>query len=684
MIIKSNTHFLRNSISAKLISVIVFVLFVECSFAEAVSWVGPATGGDWTNAANWSGGVVPVATDSVLIAGGNVVNVSTDVGKINSAIIQGTLNITSTGILTIEQYVQSKALLQIEGGKVYNDGYIKLIQKTVNDVSGIVLADGTSNSTFQNTGRLYINMSLANATGDCITFKQTTGGTATFNAGGVMTFTPNTTNKTIFQNLIGNGQISGNIVIGSECSYKNVRLLQVSGGIFTFLANSYIEIYSGLTSGAIVLLDNTGNATKTSTAKLTNYGILVIHANALVASNAIQFSPGVYATSTLSNSGKIILDGTYSSSNGVILCGGTDATSYSVINNFSGGFISVTNTYGTSIATGGTTNSPALCASNTKNATINNAGTISLNSTGRSMYFGGNLCTFNNNTGGFVTVTSAITGSNLNTAACNFYNNTGATFDFNIPANPNIGTNVNAYTAISNFGKITFTNRGGTVMGRGAIMPDTFVPSTGIIAPGNRKGNTLYGQFLFSGATLDFSKSTFSLKIGGKTAGTSCDQLLIGTANAAVNISNSTLKLNFDTTYIPINRDTIVLIKSGITTPPNINGNFASTALPAGWALNYTSDITRLIYTTPTATTAPNHENTLNAKAYVVNNQIQVSLENNKSAVLSLTDLLGRKIIETALTEGQNSIETGNLKGVFIIQLRTGSTDYYSQKIVLF
>lgn len=679
---KKITLFQNNNIAAKLVAVLVVVLFTAHSYAATITWTGPTSGGDWATASNWSGGSVPVSTDSVLIASGNVVTLSTDAGKINSLTVQGKLNVAPTGILVIEQYVKSKALLLVEGGEVDNTGNITVTQKLANSISGIALADGLASSKFKNSGTLTVNMNVSgtDAKSDCITFKQTTGGTATFVSGGSMTFTPNPNNKIIFQNLTGNGQIDGTAVIGASDAYKNARLIQVAGGNLTILSTASVEIYSGLTSGAIILLNNVGTAATPSSATLTNNGILKVHANASVASNALQFSPGIYATSTLTNSGSIIFDGTYSTSNGVILCSGSDATSFSVINNLSGGSISATNTYGTSITTGGTSNSPGIVTSNTKNTTVNNSGTITLNATGKCIVFGGNLCTFNNNNGGYVSINTGITGGTSTT--CNFYNNAGATFDFNLPVNPNVGSIANAYTALSNSGKILFTNSGGTVTGRGLFQTDLFVPSNGKIAPGNASGATPYGQIQVNGAAQDYSQSTLSLKIGGKSAGTNCDQLLIGTAGAAVNITNTNLNLTFDAAYTPADKDSIALIKTSTATAPIITGNFASTILPIGWALNYTTDITRLIYNTPTATISPASASASDTKVYVEGNKLKISLENEMSAVLKLMDLTGRTIIESSVKGQNNSIETNRLKGIYIVRLHTGSGDF-SQKISL-
>ena len=659
----------------------IFSFITLFSSAQSVTWTGPLTGGDWATASNWSGGKTPAATDSVFIASGNQVTLSTDAGIINSMTVQGKLTVASGGILAIEQNRSSISLLQINGGEVDNAGSITLTQKLANINPGIALADGTANSTFKNTGVLSINMSLTGATGNCVSFKQATGGTATFVLGGTMTFTPAAT-KNIFKNILGNGQIDGTAVIGSSAAYQNCSLLQVAAGNFTILANANIEFYSGLTSGATVTMTNAGTASLASTATLTNNGTLMIHANSAATGNALQFGPGIFATSILANSGTIIIDGTYSSSYGSINCGGTDATSYAVINNLSGGTISVSNFYGTNITTTSTTvtGGSALTAANLKNATVNNSGIISLNSYGRCMMFGGSLCTFNNNSGGLVTVTTGIKGSTSNTGSCFIYNNPGATFDFNVPANGGIGTIPNAYYAIHSASKILFTNSGGTVTGRGTFMTGTFVPSTGTIAPGNGNGATPYGLFAINATALDFSKSTLSLKIGGNSAGVNQDQINLGTASAAVNISGTALNLTFDPAYTPANLvDSIVLIKSTSSTAPVITGNFASTSLPTGWALNYTPAVTRLIYTTPNAL---QNINMLNAKIYAVDNQLKVSLGNDVPADLKIMDLTGRIMIETLVKGQNNTITTDGLKGIFIVRLKTENGDY-SQKISL-
>jgi hypothetical protein len=43
------------------------------------TWIGPASGGNWSTAANWSPSGVPSTTDSVFISGSKTVNVSTDI-----------------------------------------------------------------------------------------------------------------------------------------------------------------------------------------------------------------------------------------------------------------------------------------------------------------------------------------------------------------------------------------------------------------------------------------------------------------------------------------------------------------------------------------------------------------------------------------------------------------------------
>ena len=51
----------------KLFLAVVFIFMTTCSANAATKTWLPTTGGVWTNAANWSGGVAPVANDDIII-----------------------------------------------------------------------------------------------------------------------------------------------------------------------------------------------------------------------------------------------------------------------------------------------------------------------------------------------------------------------------------------------------------------------------------------------------------------------------------------------------------------------------------------------------------------------------------------------------------------------------------------
>src|SRR5437899_6960463 len=66
---------------------------LEDRFAPAtVTWIGPATGGDWDTAANWSAGSAPATGDDVQISSG-IVNLSHDFTASGLFVSGGTLSI---------------------------------------------------------------------------------------------------------------------------------------------------------------------------------------------------------------------------------------------------------------------------------------------------------------------------------------------------------------------------------------------------------------------------------------------------------------------------------------------------------------------------------------------------------------------------------------------------------------
>ena len=66
-----------------------------------VTWIGPAGGGDWSTAGDWSTGSVPGTTDTAAIGSGNAVAFSTgDTSLVAALDLNGTLNVTG-GNLTI-------------------------------------------------------------------------------------------------------------------------------------------------------------------------------------------------------------------------------------------------------------------------------------------------------------------------------------------------------------------------------------------------------------------------------------------------------------------------------------------------------------------------------------------------------------------------------------------------------
>jgi len=540
-----------------------FSCFVFSTYGTAITWSGSAGDQKWNTATNWVGDVVPGASDDATIPAGYTVIVdATPSASVNSLLVNGTLTVNSSQTLTVTQSTTGTLtyVLQIGGGNVNNNGTINITQGVAastnsglsfaNSISGTP-GDGTFNA---NSGTLSINTSLG--TGDCVAFSQNTGGVATLNAGGAITFTP-AAGKTIFNVLYGNAQIGGTVTnIGSGSSYQNIKLINVSSGNLTLLASASITAYVTSTTSTIGVAASAGTVGATKTTTLTNYGSLTIHGAASGnSSNGIMLNPAAYSNVILTNagSGSITLDGTYSAaSTGCINLFGTDATSNSTLNNF--GAITIANL--------GTAASIYASTTGTKPVTINNSGTLTLNSTTAGITFNANT-TLNNNCGGVFTVKKVVTG----VSGTVINNNVGAIFC--------------CEQASYILNALTFNNYG-TLTGRGIIQSTVvFNPLTGTISPGN--AFSTYGLLTFSSAAtgVDFSNGKFLMKVGGKTtAGTDYDQVYFSSSSAS-SILNGTV-FNITCNYSAVNADQIAIFKMNAVS--KITGTLGAGTGDKGWS----------------------------------------------------------------------------------------------------
>jgi hypothetical protein len=281
----------------------------------------------------------------------------------------------------------------------------------------------------------------------------------------------------------------------------------------------------------------------------------------------------------------------------------------------------------------------------------------------KSLYFGGDLTTFNNNSGGIVNVAQAITGGS-STLISTINNYAGASFNFNVATNSS--------TAIN--GKISFKNDGGTVTGRGSFADGTFVPMTGILSPGIG-GISGVGVFDLQGADLSLTGTCVMNVNGSTTAGTDYDQIIYSTALATLSISGATLQVIGNAGYTPVAGDAIYLVY-GLGT---LIGPFAAVSgVPSHLITSYTTHA-KLIYS---AAAGIENLTQLNGKVYVHGKNIIVSLPSNEVAQLKVIDLNGKTLKETFVKGENNIVNVNSLSGVYIVRLFL-TKGVYAQKVSL-
>ncbi len=114
--------------------------FIPTAEADAVTWVGSPSGGFWDNAANWSTGVIPTATDDVVITGDDMFISATSTINFSSLTLAGpdvrfllSGSIGTGGDLTISEslFIQATSTRQtISGTLTIDDGVMQHLQNT--------------------------------------------------------------------------------------------------------------------------------------------------------------------------------------------------------------------------------------------------------------------------------------------------------------------------------------------------------------------------------------------------------------------------------------------------------------------------------------------------------------------------------------------------------------------------
>ena len=256
-------------------------------------WINSA-GGFWDDPANWQGGVLPEAGDSVLILldGGAQITHRFGSTVVDRILVDGELTLTG-GTLTAESIQATDAVIQIQGGTLQNASLIGLagseetVVFTAGTLDGVTLnadavvdASATSRTiSVQNGLTLNSTLSLAastNQTNATINFlgEQILSGTGqVFFAGDPNSFSQNTLQLVSQQNgaeiltigaditlVGGNGQVRSNSGTDSVQVLGRIASDGLGNLVFSNIDNSGIVIQVDATNGGISL-GSASNAT---------------------------------------------------------------------------------------------------------------------------------------------------------------------------------------------------------------------------------------------------------------------------------------------------------------------------------------------------------------------------------------------------------------------------------------
>ena len=642
------------------------VFFLVCinfsSFGAAISFSG-ASGGNWNDATNWSGGAIPTSSDDVTISGKTVYVVSGDNVAAGSVIIEnsgaatvGTLNIQSGGTLTISSTTVTAVFLKIRGGVVNNQGTLSVSINSGSTSYTVSLQNTTGGatkmpSTLINSGTLTIDASAGGTTATCISLSQTDAGVqSTFTTGGTINLIPNNV-KTAF---VIDCSASDALITGSGT-------LSV-GTLGTPLIATFIRIYGSnkiLTIDPNVTLNYIGSSSASygiciqpitsGSCKLVNKGTLNLSGTI---TNPIHLIGGGF-TAILDNQGTINGTGApANSSSGVITfqqatCTMTNSgtinfnptTDGAVIRAFSASASGSFSNSGSITVGSGTALTNAIILGDSK-TTFTNNGTITIDSGSIIGTTGTNNAIFNNNPGGTLNLTNTTTGAILvgNTALSLI--NSGGTIT--------TGATSNAVTI-----------RTGTP---GAIF------TSGVFSPGG-DGN---GKINFTNSVS--LNGTLKTNVTGiTTAGTDYDEIVGSYPSTDINISGSTLALTMNA-LTPADGTSITIINYSSNTGCTVTGTFGTvTGLASGWSVVYSANMVSLKYTANTAIqTVYNTE----IELVKISNKQLISNVNGHLRVLSYS---GKIIKDLQAVNGQ----TLSLPSGAYIILSENEKNYFLQKIIL-
>ena len=520
---------------------------------SAVHWIGPASGGDWETAANWSSNAVPTASDDLTIAANTSINHAAGNADLVHSLTSGagdTLNLSagsiallnasnlvnldeSGGVLIVDAPVSmSGTASQWTGG--YVDGGGLAVQGVLTNTGTLTIASGPSkyvldDGTLKNQGTVIAddNLNLQNGTvnnSGVYDFQNTSpaavvnGGNAMFNNSGTLKKSAGAAGAAISSVVFNN---SAGATIEADASTLTLAGVNGTYGSTNFVANgtAVIDMTGGQTSNTY-----TGTFSGSGTGQLR---LASGEMNVGAAGATFSFAPGFFQWS-----GGYI-GGSSGSVNGVL----TNTGTITLVPG-SGKYLlqsATLDNQGTVIANDDL---------NLQNGTVNNTGTYDFRNSANAATIGnGGNAVFNNLPTGILTK-SAGAGFGASVSSVIFNNSAGAIIENDVS-----GTTLQLGGVNGTYGSTNFVAKGTAVIDMtGGQTSNTYTGSFSGSGTGQLKlanGEINIGA---AGATLNFAPGFFQWSggyIGG--SGSTVNGVLTNTATMTLVPGSGKYLLQFAT-----------------------------------------------------------------------------------------------------------------------------------------
>jgi hypothetical protein len=205
----------------------------------------------------------------------------------------------------------------------------------------------------------------------------------------------------------------------------------------------------------------------------------------------------------------------------------------------------------------------------------------------------------------------------------------------------------------------------GTATGIGSINYSGSITNTGIIKPGNNGAGILNVTGIYNNG----NSGTINMEIGGGNS-TEYDQLIV---NGSITCAG-TLNVAFINGFLPSSGS------FNLITGTTLTGIFATTNLPSGWALEYTSTTVRLKNIT-LGINQNDFKSNFNIYPNPFNENIFVSIDLDSK--IQISNLSGKILYTNNIYKGVSKIELNNLPvGIYLMKVTNGINQTKSIKLI--